>query len=84
MFQQGLAPWGVPHRHTLLEHGGRCLLNHLDVSPSQRLSATLYSVRRCWTNRPLLWRSVKEEELDLKEYASGPELEVGLERSFHF
>ena len=31
-----------------------------------------------------LWRSVKYEDLYLKEYASVPELEVGLEHYFHF
>ncbi len=31
-----------------------------------------------------LWRSVKYEDLYLKDYASVPELEFGLERYFHF
>ena len=31
-----------------------------------------------------LWRSVKYEDIYLKDYASVPELEVGLERYFHF
>ncbi len=31
-----------------------------------------------------LWRSVKYEDIYLKEYASVPDLEGGLERYFHF